>query len=80
MKRSYAMEIVEDYKKANKRMFILLLIFMFLSIGLVVYIIYLMNDINTITTTQEVSDIDTINGNVVNSGDNYGEDKANKNN
>jgi len=42
-------------------------------------LVYILNDIGTTTTTQEVSDIDTINGSVVNNGDVYGEDKADSN-
>lgn len=75
-----AMDILHEFKLANKRIFIItiiLLIGLLVSIG---YIIYLLNDIGTTTTTQEIKDVSTINGGVVNNGDNYGNDKTNNKN
>ena len=46
----------------------------FATIG---YLAYVLNDIGTIETTQEISDVESIGGNVVNNGDVYGENKAN---
>ena len=72
-KNSYALEILSDYKNDSKRLFIILiivLVFWFLTIA---YLVYVLNDTGTIETTQEVSEVDTINGNVVNNGDVYGE-------
>ena len=45
----------------------------FLTIG---YLVYVLNDVGTIETTQEISDVETIGGNVVNNGDMYGENKT----
>lgn len=74
---SFASEILRDYKKTNKRIFAIWIITFIAFIGLLCYTIYLLNDIGTIeTTTQEVNNIDSIGGSVIN-GDNYGEDKAN---
>lgn len=71
---SGAIEILKDFKGDNKRMFVILLIvliFWFLTIG---YLVYVLSDTSVIdTTTQEISDFDTINGNVINSGDVNGE-------
>lgn len=91
--KSFAMEMLEFSKRqleinnknlgsANKRYFIiiiLLIIALCLSIG---YTIYLLNDISTIRTEtiQEVSDIDTIGGNITNNGDIYGKDKTDSKN
>lgn len=81
--QSFAMEMIKfsnsQLKSANKRQFIIILILLFAFIGLCCYCFYLLNDIRTIeeTTTQEISDFDTINGNVVNNGDVYGQDKTN---
>ena len=65
-----ALEILRDYKHESKRWFTLVLIVLtmwFLTIG---YLVYVLNDIGTIEeATQEIQDIDTINGNVVNNGD-----------
>lgn len=77
IKKSFAMEILQDYKKVNKRQFIIILILIFALIASIGYTIYLLNDIGTIETTQEINDFDTIEGNVVNGGNVYGENKAN---
>lgn len=73
--KGLALELLADYKKANKRQFIIILVLIvmwFLTIG---YLVYTLNDIGTVeTTTQEVSDFDSINGDVVN-----GDNQANKN-
>ena len=72
--QSLAMELIKDYKKQNKRQFIVILVILsmwFITIG---YLVYILNDISSVeTTTQEVSDIETIGGSVVNNGDVYGE-------
>lgn len=72
--QSFAMELLSDYKKANKRLYIILIVVLcmwFITIG---YLVYILNDISNVeTTTQEVSDIETIGGSVVNNGDVYGE-------
>lgn len=74
---SFASEILRDYKKTNKRIFAIWIITFIAFAGLLCYTIYLLNDIGTIeTTTQEVNNIDSIGGSVIN-GDNYGEDKTN---
>ena len=71
---SFALELLRGYKTTNKRQFIIILVilaFWFLTIG---YLVYILNDIGVIEeTTQEITDFDTINGNVVNNGDVYGE-------
>lgn len=72
--QSLAMELIKDYKKQNKRQFIVILVILsmwFITIG---YLVYILNNISSVeTTTQEVSDIETIGGSVVNNGDVYGE-------
>lgn len=71
---SLAMSLLSDYKKDKKRLFIIILVilsFWFATIG---YLVYVLNDIGVIEeTTQEITDFDTINGNVVNNGNVYGE-------
>lgn len=72
--QSLAMELLHQSKKTNKRQFIVILVILsmwFITIG---YLVYILNDISSVeTTTQEVSDIETIGGSVVNNGDVYGE-------
>lgn len=71
---SGAIEILKDFKGDNKRLFVILIIVLFMWFSTIAYLVYVLNDTGTIETTQEVSDINTINGNVVNNGDVYGED------
>lgn len=72
---SFASEILSDYKKANKRQFVIILVILAMWFATIGYLIYILNDIGVIeeTTTQEVTDIDTVNGSIVNDGDIYGE-------
>lgn len=72
--QSLAMDLLSDYKKTNKRQFIIILVILIMWFCTVGYLVYILNDIGTIeTTTQEVNDVETINGSVVNNGDVYGE-------
>ena len=74
---SFAYELLSDYKKQNKRQFIVILVILGMWFATIGYLIYVLNDIGVIEeeiTTQEVNDIDTINGSVVNKGNAYGED------
>ena len=80
---SFAMELLKDQKKQNKRQFIIILVILGMFTCLLGYTIYLLNDIGTTTeetTTQEITDFDTINGNIVNKGDINGEDKTDSKN
>ena len=74
-KNSYALEYIKDYKADSKRWFTILLVVLamwFITIG---YLVYTLNDIGTIEeTTQEVTDFNTINGNITNKGDTNGQD------
>ena len=76
--QSLAMEMLIDYKKQNKRLFFIWIITFISFLGLLGYTIYLLNDIGTIetTTSQEISDIDTIENSNVANGDVYGENKT----
>lgn len=90
---SFAMEMLKFSKqqleinnknldKANKRLFIIILILILCLGTSIVYNIYLLNDISTVETetTQEVSDVETVEGNIVNNGDIYGKDKTDSKN
>lgn len=77
--QSFAMMLLKDYKKQNKRLFIIIitiLIMWFLTVG---YLVYILNDIGTIeTSTQEIQDVETIENSNITNGEMYGEDKTNK--
>lgn len=68
--QSLAWEMLSDYKKANKRQFIiiiLILVMWFITIG---YLVYVLNDIGTIETTTTVEQSDAENNNYIgNDGD-----------
>lgn len=73
--KSFAMEILQEQKKNNKRLFIILLVVLCMWFATGVYLVYVLNDIGVVEeTTQEITDFDTINGDVVNKGDINGED------
>ena len=77
---SLAMELLNDYKKTNKRQFIIILVILtmwFITIG---YLVYILNDIGTIETTQEIQDVETIQNSNITNGNMYGEDKTNNQN
>lgn len=67
--QSLAMELLHQSKKTNQRLFIVWIITFIAFIGLLGYTIYLLNDIGTIETTQEISDVDTIENSNVANGD-----------
>lgn len=74
---SLAMELLNDYKKANKRQFIIILVILtmwFITIG---YLVYVLNDIGVETSTQEIQDVNTIENSNITNGDMYGENKTN---
>lgn len=71
--QSLAMEILSDYKKANKRQFIIILVILtlwFITIG---YLVYILNDIGVEETTQEIQDVEAIENSNITNGDMYGE-------
>ena len=78
--QSLAMELLKDYKKTSKGLYIILIVVLcmwFITIG---YLVYILNDISSVeTTTQEISDVDTIENSNVANRHIYGEDKTNKN-
>jgi len=71
---SFAMELLTDQKKQNKRQFIIILVILGMWLTTIGYLVYVLNDIGTETTTQEVTDIDSVDGNIINKGDIDGQD------
>ena len=67
--KSIAMELLSDFKKQNKRQFIIILVILalwFITIG---YLVYILNDIGVIeTNTQEINDIETKENSSINNG------------
>lgn len=69
--KSIAMQLLQDYKKQNKRQFIIILVILMMLSVLLGYTIWLLNDIGSDEeiNTQEVADVDSVNGNIINRGD-----------
>jgi uncharacterized membrane protein len=57
--KSLAMELLQDYKKANKRQFIIILVILTMWFATIGYLVYILNDIGT---TEEVVTQDNENG------------------
>lgn len=57
--QSFALELLKDFKAQNKRQFIIILVILSMFTALLGYTIYLLNDIGTETTTQEVTQDNT---------------------
>lgn len=67
---SFAMELLRDYKKANKRMFIIWVITFISFLGLLGYTIWLLNDISVVESTEVIQENnDGYNNYVGNDGD-----------
>lgn len=67
--KSIAMELLADFKKQNKRQFIIILVILALWFVTIGYLVYILNDIGTIeTSTQEINDIETINNSSISNG------------
>lgn len=63
--KSFALEILSEQRKTNKRLFIALVLVICMWFATIGYLVYTLEDIGTINT-QEVTDFDTINGDVNN--------------
>lgn len=69
-----ATEMLHILKAQNKRLFIIWLVTFIAFIGLLGYTLWLSNDIGTIEeTTQEISDVNTIENSSIANGDINGE-------
>lgn len=58
---SLAMSLLHDYKIQNKRQFIVILVILGMWFATIGYLVYILNDIGTeTTTTEELIDIDDV--------------------
>ena len=73
---SGALEILKDFKGDNKRLFVILIIVLFMWFTTICYLVYVLNDIRTIDETkiQELYDFESIEQSDIINGDYYGED------
>ena len=68
---SFAMELLKDQRKQNKRLFVIWLVTFVAFLGLLTYTIWLINDIEVIETdeyTQEITDFESIDGSTIING------------
>ena len=70
---SFAFNLISDYKLQNKRQFIIIIIILIMWFATIGYLIYTLNDIGTVETTQEITDVDKIENSNITNGDVYGE-------
>ena len=54
-KQSLAKEMLEDYKKQNKRLFIIIIIILCMWFATGCYLVYILNDTGVIETTEEIT-------------------------
>ena len=73
--KSLAMEIITDYKKANKRMFIIILVILGILFATFGYLVYTLKDIQTIEETSVDMDVEGSNNYI--GGDNNGTYQSN---
>ena len=66
--KGFALALLSDFKKQNKRQFIIILVILVLWFITIGYLVYVLNDIGTIESTQEITDIDTINNSSISNG------------
>ena len=58
---SLAMSLLKDYKKQNKRQYIIILVILGMWFATIGYLVYILNDFGTeTTTTEELIDIDDV--------------------
>lgn len=65
---SFAMELLRDYKKANKRQFIIILVILTMWFATIGYLVYVLNDIGVIEETQTIEDIEIIENSTIQNG------------
>lgn len=66
---SLAMELLKDFKKQNKRQFVIILVLLLMFTCLLGYTIWLLNDIGTTTDTIDIDDVDNIDNSHIKIGD-----------
>lgn len=75
--KGLALELLSDYKRANKRQFIIILVLILMWSLTIGYLVYTLNDIGTVeTTNQEITGVETIDNSNIANGDINGDNKA----
>ena len=75
--KGLALELLADYKRANKRQFVIILVLILMWSLTIGYLVYTLNDIGTVeTTNQEITGVETIDNSNIANGDINGDNKA----
>lgn len=69
MEKSFAMELLEDYKKSNKRLFIIIIVILAMWFATIGYLVYILNDVGTIEETITQDNENGYNNYIGNDGD-----------
>lgn len=67
--KSFALEIIGENAKTNKRQFIIIIVLIGLLAISISYIVFLLNDINTETNTIDIQDVERIDNSHIKIGD-----------
>ena len=68
-KNSYALEILNGYKTDNRRLFVILLIVLFMWFTTIGYLVYILNDTGTTEESIDIQDVETIDNSHIKIGD-----------
>lgn len=69
---SFAFEILKDYKKQNRRLFLIVLTVLALWFITLCYLVYVLVDIGVIEETQTTEEVETIENSSITNGGNNG--------
>ena len=69
MEKSFAMELLEDYKKSNKRLFVIIIVILAMWFATIGYLVYILNDVGTIEETITQDNENGYNNYIGNDGD-----------
>lgn len=67
--QSFAMDLLKDYKKQNKRQFIIILVILCMWFITGCYLVYILNDIGTSEETIDIQDVENIDNSHIKIGD-----------
>lgn len=67
--KGIAVELLSDYKKANKRQFIVIIIILSMWFATIGYLVYILNDIEVVEDTIEIQDVRSIEDSDIQLGD-----------
>lgn len=67
--QSFAMDLLKDYKKQNKRQFIIILVILGMWFITGCYLVYILNDIGTTQDTIDIQDVENIDNSHIKIGD-----------